>query len=63
MKIGSFLKDKGIEIILSLVLLFLAVWLMIIFGLNYVAIVIIAGLIFLVETAKLLYDFFRNKRF
>ncbi len=63
MKIGSFLKDKGIEIILSLVLLFLAVWLMIIFGLNYVAIVIIAGLIFLVETAKLLYDFFRKKRF
>ena len=63
MRIGAYIKDKGIEILLSLILLFLIIWLMIIFKLNIVALVIISGLVFLIEAAKLLYDYFRKEKF
>ncbi len=63
MKAGTYLKDKGIEILLSLILLFLTFWLMMIFKLNIVAIVIISGLMIVIETAKLFYDYFRKKKF
>ncbi len=63
MKSGDYIKDKGVEISLSLVLFILTIWLMIIFKLNVAAVIIIAVLMVLTETAKLTYGYMRKKRF
>ena len=63
MRFKDYLKDKGVEIILSLVLTLLITWLMIIFRLNTAATIIIVVLIVLAETAKVTYGYLRKRRF
>ncbi|MBR1861789.1 MAG: sensor histidine kinase [Lachnospiraceae bacterium] len=63
MRFRDYLKDKGVEIILSLVLLTAAVWLMVVFKLNTAAVIIIAVLILITEAAKITYGYLRKRKF
>lgn len=63
MKLKDYLKDKGVEIILSLVLLILITWLMLIFRLNTAALIIIDVLMVLTESAKVTIGFIRKRKF
>lgn len=63
MRLKDYLKDKGVEIILSLVLLILITWLMLIFRLNTAALIIIDVLMVLTESAKVTIGFIRKRKF
>lgn len=63
MRLKDYLKDKGVEIVLSLVLLILITWLMLIFRLNTAALIIIDVLMVLTESAKVTIGFIRKRKF